>query len=384
MQSRNTMEAIVSHFNIEGRYIDHQPVRSGLINQTFLVTIESPKGHNCRFIFQRINTNVFREPYRVMENIMRVTEHIKQQMIETDGVYARRVLSFACTKDGQPYYESPEHGFWRAYEYVENSTAYNIAPSADHFFEAGRAFGEFQLYLNDYDATTLYETIPNFHNTISRVADLKTAIKNDTAGRLKDVQAEVDFLLSRESDAGVLVRALESGRIPYRVTHNDTKINNVLFDNLTDKAICVIDLDTVMPGSSLYDFGDAIRSGACAAAEDEPDLNKVEMDLNKYRLFTKGFIKGTHSLLTNEEIELMPISVKVMAYELAVRFLTDYLNGDVYFHTDYSGQNLLRTRTQMKLVSDVEKKLPEMIGYAHEYAEMYAKRFSDYETPNQL
>ncbi len=377
MQSKRIMEDIVAQFNIEGRYIDHQPIRSGLINQTFLVTIESPQGHNCRYIFQRINTNVFREPYHVMDNIIRVTEHIKQHMIETNGVYARRVLSFATSKDGAPYYESNEHGFWRAYEYVENSTAYNLAPSADHFFEAGRAFGEFQLYLTDYDATTLYETIPNFHNTVSRVADLKKAIAADTAGRLKDVQAEVDFLLAREREAGTLVEALENGKIPYRVTHNDTKINNVLFDNLTDKAICVIDLDTVMPGSSLYDFGDAVRSGACAAAEDEPDLNKVEIDLNKYRLFTKGFIKGTHSLLTREEIALMPISVKIMAYELATRFLTDYLNGDIYFHTDYNGQNLLRTRTQIKLVADVEKKLEEMTNYARQYAELYAQRFAD-------
>ena len=377
MQSKRVMESIVSQFDIPGRYVEHAAIRSGLINQTNLVTMQTDDGQTQSYIFQRINTNVFREPYHVMENIIRVTEHIKKHMIETDGSYSRRVLSFATTKDGTPYYESEQDGFWRAYEFVDNSTAYNLAPSADHFFEAGRCFGEFQLYLTDYDATTLFETIPNFHHTVKRVEALRQAIEENRADRLKDVQHEVDFLLSRADEAGIIVDALESGEIPYRVTHNDTKINNVLFDNTTDKALCVIDLDTVMPGSSLYDFGDAIRSGACDTAEDEPNLSKVEMDLNKYRLFTKGFIKGTHSLLTHREIELLPIGAKMMTYEVAVRFLTDYLNGDVYFHTEYSGQNLLRTRTQMKLVADMESKMDEMKRIALEYADMYAKRFAD-------
>lgn len=376
MRSKLNMEAIVAHFAIPAHYVDHQTIRSGLINRTYLVTMQDDNGNTLKYIFQRINTNVFCEPYHVMENIIRVTEHIKKHMLEQDGTYARRVLSFAVSKEGTPYYESAEHGFWRAYEYIDNSTAYNIAPSGDHFFEAGQTFGNFQLYLMDYDATTLHETIPNFHNTVSRVKALHDAIDADVMGRLKDVRAEVDFLLARESEAGIIVEALENGEIPYRVTHNDTKINNVLFDNDTDKAICVIDLDTVMPGSSLYDFGDAIRSGACATAEDEPDLSKVEMNLEKYRLFTKGFIKGTHSLLTPKEIELMPIGAKLMTYEVAVRFLTDYLNGDVYFHTDYTGQNLLRARTQIKLVSDIESKMDAMQGFASQYAEMYAARFA--------
>lgn len=376
MQSKRAMESIVSHFDIPGTYKEHQSIRSGLINQTYLVTL-ADGDDTYKYVFQKINTNVFREPYHVMDNIIHITEHIKKHMLETDGTYARRVLSFALSKDGRPYYESEADGFWRAYEYVDNSVAYNIAPSGDHFFEAGRAFGEFQLYLTDYDATTLFETIPNFHNTVTRVQALREAIEKDVAGRLKDVDPEVDFLLARANEANLIVDALEDGSIPYRVTHNDTKINNVLFDNDSDKAICVIDLDTVMPGSSLYDFGDAIRSGACAAMEDEPNLDKVEMDLEKYRLFTKGFIKGMHGLLTQKEIEMMPIGAKMMTYEVAVRFLTDYLNGDIYFHTDYSGQNLLRTRTQIKLVSDMEKKMDAMQGFAKEYADKYAKRFAD-------
>ena len=376
MQSNQFMKHIVSQFDVPGKYASHTEIRSGIINRTYLVDLIGAKGEAYKYVFQKINTKVFNEPYHVMQNINSVTEHIKKRLIEEEGSYTRRVLSFAAAKSGKPYHENEIDGFWRCYEYVDDAIAYNIAPDGDHFFEAGREFGAFQWYLTDYDATTLFDTIPNFHNTVSRFAALKEAIAADKAGRLKNVQDEVDFILSREADAGIIVNALENGEIPYRVTHNDTKINNVLFDATTDKAICVIDLDTVMPGSSLYDFGDAIRSGACAAAEDEPDLSKVEMDIEKYRLFTKGFIKGTHSMLTEKEIEMMPISAKILTLELAARFLTDYLNGDVYFHTDFNGQNLLRTRTQIKLVSDIESKLDAMTALANEYAEKYAQMFA--------
>ncbi len=377
MQTTNNLKVVVSQFNVPGCYLSHREIRSGIINQTYLVTLQNDNNETFKYVFQKINTKVFSEPYNVMENIIKVTEHIKSHMLSDDGTYNRRVLSFAQSKSGTPYFEDEILGFWRAYEFIDNAVAYNIAPDGDHFFEAGRAFGEFQLYLNDYDATDLFDTIPNFHNTVSRMQALRDAINKDTADRVKDVRAEIDFILSRENEAGIIVNALEKGEIPYRVTHNDTKINNVLFDEVTDKAICVIDLDTVMPGSSLYDFGDAIRSGACAAAEDEPDLSKVEMDIEKYRLFTKGFIKGTHSLLTKKEIEMMPISAKILTLELAARFLTDYINGDVYFHTDYSGQNLLRTRTQIKLVSDIEKKMDVMKSFADQYAEKYANYFAE-------
>lgn len=377
MKSRLNMEAIVSHFDLPYHYVTHSEIRSGIINQTYLVTVEDSEQNKYQYIFQKINTKVFNEPYHVMDNIIHITEHIKRHMLESDGSYARRVLSFASSKDGKPYYESPQDGFWRAYEYVDNTIAYNLAPSGDHFFQAGLAFGQFQMYLTDYDATALYETIPNFHNTVKRMEALQTAIAENRADRLKDVRGEADFILSRAEESGLIVQALESGAIPYRVTHNDTKINNVLFDCDSDQAICVIDLDTVMPGSSLYDYGDAVRSGASTAAEDEPDLQKVEMNLELYRLFTKGFIKGTHNLLTEKEIEMMPLSAKILTLELAARFLTDYLNGDEYFHTDYSGQNLLRTRTQIKLVRDMEKKMPQMIAFTNQYAEKYAARFAN-------
>ncbi len=375
MQSKQFMEHIVSQFQIPGKYHCHTEICAGIINRTYLVTMDLCDGTYNKYVVQKINTNVFREPYHVMENIIHVTEYIKKILISQNGAYSRRVLSFSVSHDGKPYYESEIDGFWRCYEYIDDAIAYNIAPTKDHIFEAGRAFGEFQLYLNEYNATTLFETIPNFHNTVSRMQALHEAIDADRVGRLKSVKAEVDFILSREAEAGAIVHALENGEIPWRVTHNDTKINNVLFDKDTDKAICVIDLDTVMPGSSLYDFGDAIRSGSCAAAEDEQDLDKVFMDIEKYRLFTKGFIKGTHSLLTEKEIEMMPISAKILTLELASRFLTDYLNGDTYFHIDYDGQNLRRTRTQIKLVTDIETKMDAMQGFAREYAEKYAKYF---------
>ena len=377
MQSKQFMEYIVSQFQIPGTYISHEEICSGIINRTYLVCMDMGDGTSNKYVVQKINTNVFREPYHVMENIIHITEHIKKHLIAQNGQYSRRVLSFAVSHEGKPYFENEIDGFWRCYEYIDDAVAYNIAPDKDHIFEAGRAFGEFQLYLTDYDATTLFETIPNFHNTVSRMQALHEAIDTDKAGRAKSVQPEIDFILSREQEAGTIVNALEDGTIPYRVTHNDTKINNVLFDQATEKAICVIDLDTVMPGSSLYDFGDAIRSGSCAAAEDEKDLSKVFMDIEKYRLFTKGFIKGTHSLLTEKEIEMMPISAKILTLELAARFLTDYLNGDVYFHTDYDGQNLRRTRTQIKLVSDIESKLEQMQTFAREYAEKYSKYFQE-------
>jgi len=376
MQSKQFMEYIVTRFQVPGKYVCHEEICSGIINRTYLVTMDLGDNQYHKYVFQKINTNVFREPYHVMENIMHVTEHIKKLLINQNGDYTRRVLSFALTHDGKPYFENEIDGFWRCYEYIDDAVAYNIAPDKDHIFEAGFAFGEFQYRLKDYDATTLYETIPNFHNTVSRMQALHQAIADNKAGRLHKIQPEIEFILEREAEAGAIVHALESGAIPYRVTHNDTKINNVLFDISSDKAICVIDLDTVMPGSSLYDFGDAIRSGSCAAAEDEQDLSKVFMDIEKYRLFTKGFIKGTHCELTETEIEMMPVSAKILTLELASRFLADYLNGDTYFHTDYDGQNLRRTRTQIKLVSDIESKLSQMEGFAQEYAEKYKAYFA--------
>ncbi len=371
------MREIVSHFDIPGQYAGYEEIHSGIINRTYLVRLQdSKRQQNWRYIFQRINTRVFRDPYRVMDNIIHVTEHIKRHLLEANGSYARRVLSFAHAKDGKAYFENPDLGFWRAYEFVDNTVAYNSAPTRDHVFQAGKAFGQFQLMLTDYDATSLYETIPDFHHTVKRLQALHRAIEENRAGRLAEVRAEADFILSREADAGVILNALASGAIPWRVTHNDTKINNVLFDADSVDAICVIDLDTVMPGSSLYDFGDAIRSGACAAAEDEPNLDLVEMDLEKFRLFTKGFIKGTHSLLTENELEMMPVSCKIMTLELAARFLTDYLNGDEYFHITDNRQNLRRARTQIKLVGDMEQKLPRMREFTERYAEQYAERFA--------
>ncbi len=381
MTAQPNVAAVVSRFAVPGEYTGHREIHSGLINRTFLVTLRgSGNGKELRYIFQKINTHVFRDPYHMMDNIMRITEHIKRHLVESTGSYERRVLSFVCAKDGKPYFESPEDGFWRAYEFVDHSVAYDAVPSGDHMFQVGKAYGQFQLFLTDFDTSTLHDTIPDFHNTVKRMQALHRAIEENRVGRRDLVSGEMDFILSREADAGVILQALDKGEIPYRVTHNDTKINNVLFDADSVDAICVIDLDTVMRGSSLYDFGDAIRSGANTAAEDEPDLDKVDLDMEMFRLFTKGFIKGTHSLLTHREIEMLPISAKILTLECASRFLTDYLEGDRYFHIDDKEQNLRRTRTQIKLVSCIEKNLERMVEFAYRYAEQYAARFADQPT----
>ena len=367
MQSKQFMEYIVTRFQVPGKYVCHEEICSGIINRTYLVTMDLGDNQYHKYVFQKINTNVFREPYHVMENIMHVTEHIKKLLINQNGDYTRRVLSFALTHDGKPYFENEIDGFWRCYEYIDDAVAYNIAPDKDHIFEAGFAFGEFQYRLKDYDATTLYETIPNFHNTVSRMQALHQAIADNKAGRLHKIQPEIEFILEREAEAGAIVHALESGAIPYRVTHNDTKINNVLFDISSDKAICVIDLDTVMPGSSLYDFGDAIRSGSCAAAEDEQDLSKVSLDLELFEVYVKGFLEGCGGSLTETEVKMFPMGAKNMTMECGMRFLTDYLQGDTYFRVHREGHNLDRCRTQIALVEDMEAKWDQMQAIVAKY-----------------
>ncbi len=358
-------QEIASQFGITEPIVAEEEIHSGNINRTYLVTVREEQGEEKQYIFQRINTFVFKNPEAVMDNILKVTEHIKHKLTAQDGCYARRVLSFLQTEDGLPYYytASGRH-FFRVYEYVANSSAYDVVETPEQFYEAGREFGEFQGWLSDFDAGTLTEIIPDFHNTPVRYKALHEAIDNDAAGRRGEVEDEIRFLLDREEDCGAIVDALASGRIPYRVTHNDTKINNILFDDITGKAICVIDLDTVMPGSSLYDFGDAIRFGASTAKEDERDLSKVSLDIELYEQFTRGYMAGANGLLTEEEVKLLPYGAYIMTLELIVRFLTDYLNGDVYFKIQAPDHNLVRTRNQLQLLKDMEAKWSDMCEIA--------------------
>lgn len=353
-------QAIADHFGITGVIAHTEEIHSGNINRTYLVAVQEADSQK-EYVFQKINTFVFKKPEEVMDNILKVTEHIKEKLISAYGSYNRRVLSFLVGDDGKPYYytASNKH-FWRVYEYIDHAVAYDQVIKPELFYEAGRSFGEFQGWLSDFPAQELFETIPNFHHTPLRFEAFCQSVDADAVGRRAQVEEEIRFLLDREADCGTLTDKLASGEIPYRVTHNDTKINNILFDNQTDKAICVIDLDTVMPGTALYDFGDAVRYGASTALEDERDLSKVSLDLRLYEHFTKGFLESMGESMTAAEVALLPHGVKIMTLELALRFLKDYLDGDVYFKTRSEDHNLVRARTQIRLVRDIEEKWDEL------------------------
>jgi len=359
---------LLPHFRFEGQFQDASEINAGNINTTYHLVYRLPGGGTQEYLLQRINTYVFRDPEAVMRNIELVTRHIERAYRAQGLDSARRVLHVIETTDGQSLYRQSEDSCWRAYNYIDHATAYDMPEKPGHFGEAGRAFGEFQRLLTDFPAAELTETIPDFHNTLKRFYAFVASVAADRAGRVKDLEDEIDFFFDRRRAMSEIVKALDAGRLPVRVTHNDTKINNVMIDDETGRAICVIDLDTVMPGSALYDFGDAIRSGASTAAEDEPDLSRVSLDLNLFELFTKGFLSEVKDILTPEEIRLLPLSVRIIACELAMRFLTDYIDGDLYFKIRTPEHNLVRARNQMALVRDIEAKFDEMQAIVRKYA----------------
>ncbi|MDR1692691.1 MAG: aminoglycoside phosphotransferase family protein [Oscillospiraceae bacterium] len=332
-------------FQIGGKPVSCKRYGSGHINGTFL--LEDSAG--AKYILQRINKNVFRDPAALMGNIAAVTEHLRSR---TDN--PREVLSLVPTEDGKLWLTDAGGETWRVYRFVTGSLSLDKAETPDDFRESGFAFGRFQRLLADFPAHTLTETIVKFHDTPSRFAALRDAIGKDTHHRVRDAGREIEFALGREKYAKTLVALQDSGDLPLRVTHNDTKLNNVLFDRDTRKALCVIDLDTVMPGLSVNDFGDSIRFGASTAAEDERDLRKVSFSPTLYRAYAGGFLSACGESLTRCEIDSLPDGAKMMTLECGVRFLTDYLSGDSYFQTHREGQNLDRCRTQFKLVSEME------------------------------
>lgn len=327
-----------------------EPYGDGHINDTYIAYA------NKRYILQKINSNIFLSPEDVMENIKLVTEHVRNKLIERNGDVARGTLKVIPTLDGKSFYKTENGEYFRMYEFIENALSYSKTDSPDIFYSAGKGFGEFFDLLSDFDATQLKETIKNFHYTPARYEALCEAIENDKCGRAKTATPEIEFALAHKDMASVITDLIESGDIPLRVTHNDTKLNNIMLDNDTKEPVCVIDLDTVMPGSILYDFGDSIRFGASSAEEDEHDLNKVYCDMDLFEAFTRGFLENTRKFLTQKEIELLVFSARLLTYECGIRFLADYLNGDTYFKTHYTGQNLFRARTQFKLISDMEAK----------------------------
>lgn len=353
------LKEICSQFDV---YTDINNYGNGHINDTYLCKTDPG------FILQRINTDIFKNPAELMENIANVTEHIKKKVSEAGGNPDRETLILIKTRDGENLYKADDKNYFRMYKYVPDTETVEIPEHPEQMYKTGKAFGKFQRMLDDFEASKLYETIVDFHNTPVRVEQLTTAVSKNASGRLSSVRAEVNFAMEYAKYADCVVKEIAKGTVPLRVTHNDTKLNNVLFDKNTGEGICVIDLDTVMPGSALYDFGDALRFGASTGAEDETNLSKIEFDLDMFEAFAKGFLEETASCLTEKEIELLPLSALLLTYECGTRFLADHINGDTYFKIHRENHNLDRARTQFKLVADIESKLDRMAEIIAKYA----------------
>ena len=355
------LAGMAAAFGLPGSGLEAQPYGSGHINDTYVATF-SQAGTPVRYIFQRINHGIFKDPAALMDNILRVTEaawsHLQQDRTVLDA--SRRTLRVIPAEDGKPYFRDAKGSYWRCYPFIEGARTYDIVQTAAQAREAARAFGKFQVLASGLQGPRLHETIPGFHNTRSRFDRLMRAGEADAKGRLREVKAEWDFFRSREAIVDVLLDLAARGDIPERVTHNDTKLNNVMIDNATGAGICVIDLDTVMPGLSVNDFGDAIRFGASTAAEDEQDLSRVHFDLDLYETYVQGYLSTCGESLTKTEIEMLPVGAKMMTLECGMRFLADHIAGDVYFHISRENQNLDRARTQLRLVREMERKWDAM------------------------
>ncbi len=349
MNNALCVEPAIRHFRITGSPVSCAEFGSGHINLTYKVNCDD----GSAYILQRINQYVFTDPKAVMENVGAVTEYLRTRVSDPS-----EILHFVSSDTGTYYYVDEAGEYWRCYEFADG-LCLDLPESDKDFYESAIAFGRFQEMLRDFPAETLHETIPLFHNTANRYRLFRKALQEDRVGRAASVQPEIDFLLQRQEEGATICRLLDAGEIPLRVTHNDTKLNNVLLDCKTRKALCVLDLDTVMPGSSLYDYGDSIRFGAATAPEDEKDLSKMGINLHLFRVYTAGYLAACKSL-TPKERELLPLGAKTLTLELAVRFLTDYLDGDRYFKTAYPEHNLVRARAQMKLVADMEEKWEDM------------------------
>ena len=360
------MNKIVENFQIDGKIVEVSPYGNGHINTTYLVVAENEAGTK-RYILQRINSHIFKQPKELMNNVLLVTEHLKAKITAAGGDPDRETLCVILSKDGAPCYEDAEGNFYRMYKFVEDTICYEAVRTPEDFYESAVSFGHFQSLLADFNAESLVEVIPSFHDTKVRFARFREVLAEDKMGRAALVQDEINFVLEREALAGELVGLLKEGKLPLRVTHNDTKLNNILMDAESGKGICVIDLDTVMPGLAVNDFGDSIRFGASTALEDEKDLSKVSCSMELFDIYAKGFIEGCGGSLTAEELKALPLGAKTMTFECGMRFLTDYLEGDVYFKTHREGHNLDRCRTQFTLVKDMEAKWDEMNAIVEKY-----------------
>lgn len=358
--TKEQIQEAIANFKFVGTLLDESPYGSGHINDTFLLTYEIADMGRLKVILQRMNKEIFTKPEELMENIISITRYLRKKIEENGGNPDRETLNVIPTIEGKPYFVDSKGEYWRSYVFITDATSYDQVEQPETFYESAVAFGHFQRLLADYPAHTLHETIPGFHDTKSRFRAFKEAVDKDVCKRAANVKKEIEFVLAHEDVANIFADLLEKGEIPLRVTHNDTKLNNIMIDNKTGKGICVIDLDTVMPGLAMNDFGDSIRFGASTAAEDEQDLSKVSCSMELFDLYVKGFLEGCAGSLTEKEVQLLPMGAKVMTFECGMRFLTDYLEGDHYFKTHREGHNLDRCRTQFKLVKDMESKWSTM------------------------
>lgn len=362
----SNLNEILRHFNID---VDIRDYGNGHINTTYL-TQSTPK-----YILQKINTNIFKNPETLMKNIALVTDFLKKKIASEGGDTERETLTLIKTIDKKNYYTDCDGSCYRVYRFIDNSVTYESVENTEQMYLAAKAFGKFFNRLSDFDASILFDTIENFHNTKKRYTDFISSVETNKSGRADKVKNEIEFAKSHSYIKDPVWDLMESGKMPLRVTHNDTKLNNVLFDEKTGEGVCVIDLDTVMKGSILFDVGDTLRFAASTAAEDEKDLNKVWFDLDMYRAHTKGFLEEVIDSLTETEIEYMPFAPKLLTYETGLRFLADYIDGDTYFKTHFEDQNLYRARTQFKLVEDMENKKDEIQKIFNEvYNQVLAER----------
>jgi Ser/Thr protein kinase RdoA (MazF antagonist) len=351
---------VVQHFQFVGDLRRASPYGIGHIHDTFAAWFEGSGTTTRRYILQRINHNVFRDPEGLMENVCKVTAHLRRKILDAGRHPERHTLNLIPTVEGGAYHKASNGHYWRAYVFIEGARTYEVAESLKQVYHAGAAFGSFQELLADFPAGSLHEKIPDFHDTPKRFQAFIRALDSDRMNRAAGVQTEIDFVLERASKLSLLVDLLAQGQLPERVTHNDTKFNNVMIDDETGEAVCVIDLDTVMPGLAPYDFGDAVRAAANTAPEDEEDLSRVAFDFQVYEHLTQGYLDAARGLLTDLEIECLPYSAWLMTLEVGLRFLTDHLDGDVYFRVLGQDHNLHRCRTQFKLVQDMEGQFEQM------------------------
>lgn len=355
----NKLQNIAEHFSIQGKIISVVHINKGYINRTYKIETLSSDNHIHKYILQRINTNVFPDVDALMSNFQIASTHLSGKLVMPGHHECGAVQTLRNTKEGKLYFEDST-GVWRMMTYIDNVYSLDIPENTEVFYYTGVSFGNFIKAMSSIDANKIKEVIPNFHNTMSRYIDLETAISSDPQKRVEDVVEEIAFIRARTEMFGKISEALEGGQIPTRICHNDCNLNNILFDNKTNLPVAIIDLDTIMPSSPLYDFGDSMRIGTNTAKDDEKDLSKVSCNLQLYEAYARGYLEACGDILTRAELELLPYAALIITAEDGIRFLMDHINGDTYYHINYPGQNLDRAHTQLKLLEDMEMKLPEI------------------------